>query len=137
ASEGCSSWSAWSEARRFVTDDGSTAFFDPDVIRDVYLDIEPDVLAALDAQAMSPCEPFERETYPATMTFEGETYAVGVKTKGGCGSSRDPLAPFEIGNGKSSWKINLEWDDPEVDGCPTEQRVHGQDGLTLNNGVQD
>jgi spore coat protein CotH len=137
ASEGCPSWGAWSEARDFVTDDGSTAFFAEDEIRDIYLDVSTEVLAALDAQAISPCEPFERETYPATMTFEGQTYDVGVKTKGGCGSSRDPVAPFQVGSGKSSWKVNLEWDDPDVAGCPAKQSIYGQTSLTLNNEVQD
>src|SRR5688572_13750771 len=35
----CSQWSPWSEHRAFKTDDGSTALYDPNVVRDVYLTI--------------------------------------------------------------------------------------------------
>jgi hypothetical protein len=131
AAAGCEAWSAWSTPRGFRTDDGSAYLFVQDEIRDYYLEFSEETRAALDAQASPPgCVPFERESYPATLTFEGRTYAIGLKTKGGCGSAR-PVG------GKPSWKINLEWDDPEVAGCPEEQRLHGLKHLTLNNMVQD
>jgi spore coat protein CotH len=137
AASGCNAWSAWSTAD-FDTEDGSRLLFDETVIRDVYLTITPEVMASLDSQAYPPgCVPYDRSSYPATLTFEGQTYAVGVKTKGGCGSARDPVAPFSKGKGKSSWKINLEWDDPAVAGCPASQKIYGQKSFTLNNEVQD
>jgi hypothetical protein len=51
-------------------------------------------------------------------------------SSGGCGSSRNL-------DGKAAFKINLEWDDPAVAGCPAERRLHGQKHITLNNMVQD
>lgn len=135
ASEGgaaCDSWSEWSTPRRFLTDDGSTAFFAEDQIRDLYLTIPQATIDALDAQSHPPgCVPYERESYVASMTFEGVTYpGIGLKTKGGCGSSRGM-------SGKPSFKISLEWDDPAVAGCPAERRVGGQKSITLQNDVQD
>jgi len=49
---------------------------------------------------------------------------------GGCGSSRSL-------DGKAGLKINLEWDDPDLPGCPAPRRIHGQKHFTLNNQVQD
>lgn len=128
----CSEWSPWSDAVPFKTDDGSTYLYDPDVIRDVYLDIPPDTWAAIDAQARPPgCVPYTRDYHPATLTFEGQVFAnVGIHIKGGCGSGRHM-------DGKPSFKIHLGWDDPLVEGCPAPRRLHGQKHLVLNNNVQD
>jgi hypothetical protein len=130
--DGCPSWSAWSQPRRFGTDDGSSYFFAEERIADVYLDVPQSSLDAINAQARPPgCVPYERQSYPAAMTYEGQLFdGVGLKTKGGCGSSRDL-------SGKPSWKINLEWDDPAVAGCPVTRRLHGVKRITLNNEVQD
>jgi len=128
----CSQWSAWSGIRTFRSDDGSSYLFDPTVIRDVYLTIPPASWDAINAEAYpSGCKPYSRHYYPGTLEFEGQVFDdVGIHIKGGCGSSRNL-------NGKASFKVNLEWDDPAVDGCPAPRRLGGQKHLTLNNGVQD
>jgi hypothetical protein len=131
-SAGCSSWSEWSPARHFRTDDGSTFWFDPDAIRDVRIEIPPASWDLIDAQAEPPdCVPFLREYYPGSVVLDGQRYdGAGVRTKGGCGSSRDL-------DGKASFKINLSWNDPAQGSCPAERRSHGLKRLTLNNMVQD
>ncbi len=128
----CSAFSEWSPDLQFRTDDGSTALFADDTIHDFYLDIGPESWNAINAQANPPgCVPYSRDYYTGTLRFGDQTFpGVGIKTKGGCGSSRDL-------NGKASFKINLEWDDPEVDGCPAERRLLGEKSFTFNNGVQD
>jgi hypothetical protein len=128
----CSAWSPWSEPVRFRTDDGSSYWYGGGPVRDVRIDIPPDSWDPINAQSRPPdCVPFERQYYPGSVTIDGESYpGVGIRTKGGCGSSRS-LA------GKASFKINLSWDDPEVSGCPDNRRSHGLKRLTLNNQVQD
>ncbi len=128
----CSEWSPWSDDVPFKTDDGSTTWFDPNIMRDVYLDIPPATWAAIDAQATPPgCVPYARDYYGATLTVEGEVFDnVGIHVKGGCGSARHM-------NGKPSFKIKLDWDDPAIAGCPASRRLHGQKHLTLDNNVQD
>jgi spore coat protein CotH len=65
------------------------------------------------------------------LRFEGEVLEnVGVRAKGGCGSARGLDA-------KAAFKVNLEWDDPAVPGCPPKRRLYGLKNLTLNNGIQD
>lgn len=129
---GCSGVGVFSDLLPFRTDDGSTYLFDPSVVRDVYIDLPPASVNSINAEAYPPgCVPFSRNYYTGTLHFEGQTFdGVGVHIKGGCGSSRD------LG-GKASLKINVDWDDPAVPGCPAERRLHGQKHLTLNNGVQD
>ena len=128
----CATWGAWSAPQYFTMDNGSRAFFDDTQVQDIYLELTPEVIAALDAQARPPgCVPFERQYYPGNVIVGGQRFDhVGVKTKGGCGSSRGM-------GGKPSFKINLEWDDPAVPGCPDKRRYNGQRSLTINNGVQD
>jgi len=128
----CSSFGAWSPDLQFRTDDGSTALFDEDQILDFYIDIGPASWTAINAEAIPPgCVPYARNYYTGTLRHDGQTLpGVGVKIKGGCGSSRDL-------NGKASFKVNLEWDDPEVAGCPGERRLMGEKSFTFNNGVQD
>ncbi len=128
----CSEWSPWSDAVPFRTDDGSTYLYDPDVIRDVYLDIPAESLAGMDAQATPPgCVPYSRDYYTATLTFDGQVFPnVGIHIKGGCGSARHI-------NSKPSFKIKLDWDDEAVPGCPDNRRLRGQKHLVLNNNVQD
>lgn len=129
---GCVQPGAWSEPRVFRTDDGSLEFFDAARVRDFRITLPPESVAAINAQALPPgCVPFERAYYTGTLEFEGDTYEnVGVKTKGGCGSSRDLTR-------KAALKISLDWDDPAVPGCPGSRRIMGLDSLTLNNMVQD
>jgi CotH kinase protein len=128
----CSAWSAWSGANRFRTQDGSTYWFDPEAVRDVYIEIPPASWDPINAQASPPgCVPFVREYYPGSAVLDGVRYdGIGVRTKGGCGSSRN------LG-GKASFKLNLSWNDPAVPGCPEERRSHGLKRFTLNNLVQD
>lgn len=128
----CSAWGPWSADLVFRTDDGSTALFDDSLVRDFYLDIPPGSWEAINAEANPPgCVPFDRSYYRGTLRFEDQTFpGVGIKIKGGCGSSRDL-------NGKASFKVNLEWDDPALPGCPGERRLMGEKHFTFNNGVQD
>lgn len=128
----CSSWSEWSELRRFRTDDGSSYLFDSDAIRDLYIDIPPESWTAIDEQARPPgCVPFKRDYQRGTVTFEGQTFDnVGIRSKGGCGSARHL-------DSKTAFKIHLSWDDPDVPECPETRRLHGMKRLTLNNMVQD
>lgn len=128
----CGMVSPWSEDLLFRTDDGSSILFDPAVVRDFYLDIPPASWQAIQAQAIPPgCVPFDREYYTGTLRYEDQVFqGVGIKTKGGCGSSRDL-------NGKASFKVDLEWDDPAVPGCPAARRLLGVNSFTFNNGVQD
>jgi hypothetical protein len=129
----CSRFSMWSTDLEFKTDDGSTWLFDQNAeVREFYLTIPPESWDPINAEAWPPgCVPWQRTYYTGALTFDGETYdGVGIHTKGGCGSSRDL-------NGKASFKVNFEWDDPAVPGCPDERRLHGQKHLVFNNGVQD
>ena len=128
----CNAWSSWSGTRTFRTDDGSTAWFGPDTIHEVRINIDQASYDGLDAQAVPPgCVPFIRQYFPGSVTIDGQTVDdVGVRTKGGCGSARHLT-------GKASWKINLSWDDPNVAGCPDDHRIDGLKRFTLNNQVQD
>jgi hypothetical protein len=128
----CGAWSEWSDDVPFRTDDGSAYLFDPDAVHTVQLEIPPDSWTMIDAQAVGPW-PYvpDRSYYSGTLTFDGVVYeGVGIRVKGGCGSSR-PLS------GKAAFKISLGWDDPNLAGCPADRRLYGQKHLTLNNGVQD
>jgi len=55
---------------------------------------------------------------------------VGLQVKGGCGSARTL-------EGKASFKVDLEWDDPAVAACPASRELLGRKKLTFNNTVQD
>ncbi len=128
----CGAWSEWSADRRFRTDDGGLELFDPTQVRTVYLDIPAASMSAMEAQAVGPWPyPPQRDYQVGRLTFEGQVFNdVGVKVKGGCGSSRHT-------NQKAGLKISLTWDDPAVPGCPASRRLYGQTHLTLNNMVQD
>jgi hypothetical protein len=128
----CSDYGPWSQGLEFRTDDGSTVLFDDTVVRDFYLDIPPASWTAINAEATPPgCVPFSRSYHPGTLRYEDQTFLhVGIKIKGGCGSSRDL-------SGKPSFKVNLSWDDPNLPGCPAERRLLGEQRFTFNNGVQD
>jgi len=128
----CSEYGPWSADLVFRTDDGSTELFDESVVRDFYLEIPPASWDAIDAEAYPPgCVPFNRSYHTGTLRYEDQVFpGVGIKIKGGCGSSRD------LG-GKASFKVDLEWDDEAVFGCPAERRLLGEKHFTFNNGVQD
>ena len=132
ASGTCTAWSEWSEARAFRTDDGSSYLFEPQRIHTFHLDIPPESWDAIDAEARPPdCVPYKRNSYRGTLRFEDQVFEnVGIRAKGGCGSSRHL-------NGKSAFKVNLSWDDPEEPGCPETRRLHGLKRFTFNNLVQD
>jgi hypothetical protein len=128
----CGAWSEWSPSRKFRTDDGSTYWFDPTAVRDVRIELAQTSIDAINAQASPPgCVPFLREYYPGNVVVDDDRYdGAGVRTKGGCGSSRTL-------DGKPSFKINLSWADPAVGACAAERRSHGLKRLTMNNMVQD
>jgi hypothetical protein len=129
--DGCERPSDYSPLTTFRIDDGSTALFADDAIRQVELELTPETIAALDAQAIPPgCVPFEREYHPGNVIIDGVRYdGVGVKTKGGCGSARSM-------GGKAGFKIKLDWQAPGA-ACPPRRHHGGQSTLTLNNMVQD
>lgn len=128
----CSEYGPWSADLEFRTDDGSSELFDDGVVRDFYLDIPPASWDAINAEAYPPgCVPYNRSYHTGTLRYEGQTFSgVGIKIKGGCGSSRNL-------SGKASFKVNLGWDDEDVPGCPIENRLLGESHFTFNNGVQD
>jgi hypothetical protein len=128
---GCEADGPFSEVP-FRSSDGSPYLFDESAVHDFYLTISQASLDGMNAQAYPPgCVPFQRDYYTADLAFEDQVLTgVGVHIKGGCGSSRD----F---GGKPSLKVDIDWDDPAIAGCPEERRLFGQKHLTLNNGVQD
>ncbi len=128
----CDPAGAFSPDRLFRTDDGSSYWFDPTVVRSIYLDIPPDSFDAIDAEATPPdCVPYSRNYYPGTVRFEGQTFAgAGMRAKGGCGSARHL-------DRKAGFKINLSYDDPSDAVCAETRRLHGLKRITLNNMVQD
>lgn len=131
-SSACNDWSVPSADVRFHTSDGSDFLFDQNQILTFAIDIPPESIELINAQAPSPgCVQYHRDFYSGTFTFDGQVFeGVGVRTKGGCGSSRTL-------DEKASLKIDLSWDDPSVEGCPEERRLFGQKTFTFNNGVQD
>ncbi|GEM_PF-1853179 len=131
-SDECNAWSPWSPYVTFRTADASEYIFDPDVIHTFELEIPPESWDNINAEAPAEdCVRIDRNYYAGTLRFQGQEFTgVGVRTKGGCGSARD------LG-GKAAFKINLNWDDPEVPGCPTKRTLYGLDHITLNNAVQD
>jgi spore coat protein CotH len=128
----CEAWGSWSGFRVFRTDDASRELFDEGRILDFHLDIPPESWAALNAEAVPPdCVPHERNSYRATLRFRDQVFThVGVHVKGGCGSARTL-------EGKASFKVDLEWDDPEVPGCAPSRELLGRKHFTFNNNVQD
>ncbi len=124
--------SPFSEPARFQTDDGSAAFYDDTLTRDIYVEVSEENIDTMNAEAIPPgCVPHDRSYQRADVTIDGVHFeGAGLKVKGGCGSART----FDA---KPGLKINLEWDDPAEVGCPGERRIFGQKHLTLNNQVQD
>ena len=130
---GCGeTWGEWSEPRFFRTDDASGELFDETKILEFHLDIPPESWEALNAEAVPPdCVPHERESYRATLRFRDQVFeGVGLQVKGGCGSARTL-------EGKASFKVDLEWDDPAVAACPASRELLGRKKLTFNNTLQD
>ena len=116
--------------------DDSAYLFDLTQVRELRLEIPEASWGPIDAEAV-PGEPtcrtevWERSYYAGALEFEGERFdGVGLRVKGGCGTSRHL-------DQKASFLVNLEWDDPAVEGCPARRRLHGQKHFTLNNLVQD
>lgn len=130
--DSCGDLGDWSAERRFRTDDGSRWWFAPDEVRTVELEIPPDSWDAINSEAFPPgCVQFGRSYHAGSLIADDQRFdGVGIRIKGGCGSSRDL-------SGKASFKVSLSWDDPAVEGCPEERRLHGLKTLTLNNSVQD
>jgi hypothetical protein len=128
----CSAWTAWSEHRVFRIDDGSSYVFDDSQILDVALEISPESMEAIDAEARPPgCVPHSRSYYPGNAIVDGERFdGAGMRVKGGCGSARNL-------NEKAAFKVHLSYDNPDVAGCPETRRTRGLQRLTLNNMVQD
>jgi hypothetical protein len=121
----------WSDYQDFKIDDGSEAIFDDQIIRDVEITLEQESFDLINAEALPPgCVPYHRPYHPGTVTFDGVVYEnAGVRTKGGCGSSRDL-------SGKASFKINLS-DYSVPDTCPMTRRASGLKRITVNNHYQD
>ena len=131
--DGCEEvWGEWSEPRFFRADDASGELFDEEKILEFHLEIPPDSWDALNAEAIPPdCVPFERGSHRATLRFRDQVFeGVGLQVKGGCGSARTL-------EGKASFKVDLEWDDPDVDACPASRELLGRKKLTFNNTIQD
>jgi hypothetical protein len=130
--DGCEQTGPWSAGVGFRTDDGSAVVFDDLVVRDVELTLPPASYAAIDAEAEPPgCVPYQRRYYAGDVSYLGVRFTdVGVKVKGGCGSARHL-------DEKAGFKIGFDWDDPATAGCPSDRRIGGLAGLTLNNMVQD
>jgi hypothetical protein len=114
------------------------ALFDPTLVRRVDVTIPTDngppsswELIDRDSEGQG-CVAFTRPYHEGAVKMAGKSYTnVGVKVKGGCGSSSS------LGD-KPSLKIHLSWDaDPEDDTCVAERRILGVERLTLNNGRQD
>lgn len=129
---GCASVGAWSDKVDFRTDDGSATIFDAAVVRDYRIDLPPESVTAIDAEAIPPgCVPYQRSYYTGTFSDGATTFpGVGVKAKGGCGSARDLTR-------KTALKVHLSWDDAQVAGCPAKRRLAGLERFTFNNMVQD
>jgi hypothetical protein len=126
-------WSEWSAPVSFRIDDGTSAYwFDQFQVRDIHVDLSPESIASINAEAIpNGCTRHQRSYYAGTVTIDGQVYdGAGVRVKGGCGSARRLDA-------KAGLKINLSWDDPAVEGCPEERRYQGLERLTLNSMVQD
>lgn len=125
-------FSEWGAYSNFETDSGASYFFTSTTIPTVEFAISAESFQAIDDEARPPgCVPYERPYHSADMTFEGETFdGVGLRVKGGCGSARRL-------DDKAAFKSNLSWDDPNIEGCPENRRLHGLKRLTLNNQIQD
>jgi len=130
----CSDWGPW---RFFRTNDVSAYLFDPDVIRTFRFTIPQPSWDGMDAEwcCCPPLGPFcsscDRTYYTATLEVDGQVFdGIGLHLKGGCGTSRTM-------DQKASFKVNLDWDDPDIAGCPTPRRYLGQTHFTLHNEVQD
>ena len=128
----CPEFTEWSADRSFRVDDGSSYVFAQNQILDVSFEIPQASFDAINTEAQPPgCVPYSRNYYTASVVVDGERFdGIGLRVKGGCGSSRNL-------SGKASFKANLSWDDPNIDGCPNTRRFHGLKRLTLNNMVQD
>lgn len=134
----CNNLSEWSLPVLFTTADGSEELFDPSVVRVVEITIptdngSPSSWDSISEEAQADgCEVIPREYYVGSVTLDGTVFdGVGVRTKGGCGSSRTL-------DEKPSFKLKLDWDaDANDDSCPEARRWLGRSTLTLNGGVQD
>jgi spore coat protein CotH len=134
----CNTISEWSLPVVFTTSDGSDELFDPEVVRIIEISIptdngSPSSWESIEQEAqVDGCFPARRNYYEGSVAFEGTFYeGVGIRTKGGCGSSR---SLYE----KASFKLKLDWDRDTSDGtCPENRKLLGRSTLTLNAGVQD
>lgn len=118
--------------------DASATLFDETEVRRISVIIPkdngpPSSWDSINDESEAPgCVAFSRSYYEGGVEFVGQSFSgVGVKVKGGCGSS----SSLEE---KPSLKVHLSWDkDPEDDDCPRERRIRGLERLTMNNGRQD
>lgn len=101
-------------------------------IHEIEIELSPESFAAIDAEAepSAICAYHERSYHRGNLIFDGVRYdGVGVKARGN--GTADTLGE------KPSLKINLEWDDPAVPGCPEARRIEGKKKLNLINMRQD
>ena len=133
----CVARSAWSDPVRFKTVEGDDYLFDQTRVHSMYLDIPPNSFAQIDAEAgKSTCGRIERTYRRGSLRFEDQVVQdIGIRAKGGCGSSR--ASTDNEGKGKTPFKLKFEWDDPDVPGCPAPRKFMNLKRLTLNNAVTD
>ena len=133
----CTVRSSWSAVVTFDTMKGDDYLFDSSRIHSFYLDIPPESFALIDGEAgRSRCGRIPRTYRRGSLRFEDQVLeSVGIRAKGGCGSSR--ASTDNDGNGKTPFKVKIEWDDPDVSGCPARRTFMNLKRLTFNNAVTD
>jgi spore coat protein H len=87
-------------------DDEAAYIFDQGQLRTYAITVDPADLAFLDA------DPDAEEYVPATLEFEGLSYAVGVRYKGSVGGFLAPCTSGGAKTGKCSTKLSFTWNNP-------------------------
>ena len=104
---------ASTDALNVDPDDAATYLFDADELREYALDIAPADLALIDA------DPRAEQYVPATLTFEGQSYAVQARYKGSVGGFRNCVGGdgggFEAGGAKTCTKLSMKVAFDQVD----------------------
>lgn len=111
-------------------DDAAAFLFDQTVLREYLLDIAPADLASIDA------DPRAEQYVPATLTFEGQSYAVHARYKGSIGGFRGCVGGggFNASGPKSCTKLSMKVAFDQLD---RERRFHGLRKLQFHAMVRD
>jgi hypothetical protein len=111
-------------------DDAAAYIYDQSALRDYFLDIAPEQLAVIDA------DPRAEQYVPATLTFEGASYAVQARYKGSIGAFRGCVGDggFNAMGAKSCTKLSMKVAFDQVD---PEGRFHGLRKLQFHAMVRD